>query len=133
MKNYFFLISALILIFAFSSMEDVNAQDAPEPYVMMVEYTIDEANIDKVVDLLSELQLQTLENEEGCVVFDVLLGEEDASKIFIYESYESHEAYKKHTNSPYYKKIVPQKLKALIKEEKITKVFPLNFEPGFSE
>ncbi len=133
MKNQFFLFCSLILFFAFSNIGTVKAQDANEPYVILVEYTINENDIDKVVDLLTEIQLETLENEEGCLVYDVLLAEDDPTKIFIYESYENEAAFKAHTNSAHFKQIVPTKLKPLIKQEKITKLFPLNYEADFSE
>lgn len=111
----------------------LNAQNQAKPYVIIVEFTFDEAKANQAIDLLSEMQLKTLENEEGCLVYDVLVSEENPAKVFIYESYESEAAFKIHSNSSYFKEIVAKKLKPLIKQEKITKVSPLNFEGELSD
>lgn len=128
MKTKLILFFTALLLGVFAS---VNAQNMDEPYVILVEYTFDEKDIDTALELLSEMQAQTLENEEGCLVYDLLLGEDDPNTVFIYESYESETAFKIHTNSKYFKAIVPTKLTPLIKKEKITKVIPLNQDEEF--
>lgn len=128
MNKRIFLFCALFLIFLSANTRILKAQTSGEPYVILVEFALDGARVDEAIELLSDIQLQTLENEEGCLVYDVLLSEEDPAKVFIYESYESEDAYKVHSNAPYFKEIVLKKLKPLIKSQKITKVFPLNFE-----
>lgn len=128
MNKRIFLFCALFLIFLSANTRILKAQTPGEPYVILVEFTLDGAKVDEAIELLSDIQLQTLENEEGCLVYDVLLSEEDPAKVFIYESYESEDAYKVHSDAPYFKEIVLKKLKPLIKSQKITKVFPLNFE-----
>ncbi|MDO5524012.1 MAG: putative quinol monooxygenase [Bacteroidia bacterium] len=133
MKQQVFLFCATVLMLLCTNSGVVKAQTQPEPHVILVEFIFDETKLDEAIDLLSELQMQTLENEEGCLVYDVLLSEEEPTKIFIYESYENEAAFKAHTNSAHYKEILSKKLKPLIKQEKITKVFPLNFEGQFSD
>lgn len=128
MKKQFFIICALALTFLFANSGMVKAQEQTDPYVILVEFTFDKAKVDEAIELLSEMQLQTLENEEKCLVYDVLLSEEDPTKIFIYESYENEAAFKAHGQTPYFKDLVQKKLQPLIKQQKITKVFPLNFE-----
>ncbi len=131
MQKKILWISAIFMMSVFSLPSTLAAQEvSEEPYVILVEYTVNAAHVDEAVDLLSEMQLQTLENEEGCLIYDVLLGIEDNTKIFIYESYQNEAAFKAHTNSKYFKEIVPVKLKPLIKQEKITRVSPLNFNAG---
>lgn len=127
MKNYFLIFCSLFLLF-FHNTSTIIAQEIGDPYVVLSEIDIDESNFDVVVDLLSELQKNTLEKEEGCIVFDVLLVENDFTKIFIYESYDDLLAFSSHTNSAYYKRIVNKDLKAYIKQETKTKVFPINNE-----
>lgn len=128
MNKRIFLFCALFLILLSANTRILKAQTSGEPYVILVEFALDGARVDEAIELLSDIQLQTLENEEGCLVYDVLLSEEDPAKVFIYESYESEDAYKVHSNAPYFKEIVLKKLKPLIKSQKITRVFPLNFE-----
>ncbi len=133
MKNCYFIFCSLFLVTFFCNTSTIVAQEADELYVVLSEIDIDESNFDTVVDLLSELQQNTLNNEEGCVVFDVLLVEDNLTKIFIYESYENLSAFTAHTNSAYYKKIVNKDLKPHIKKETKTKVFPINSEVEMDE
>jgi autoinducer 2-degrading protein len=128
MKKRLFVLAALSLVFFSVFPRPSQARDAGDPYVILVEFLLNEATLDEAIDLLSEIQTQTLENEDGCLVYDVLLSEENPAQVFLYESYESGDAYKVHTNAPYYKEIVLKKLKPLIKSQKIIKVYPLNFE-----
>lgn len=128
MKKQVFLYCALFLILLSANTRIIKAQNSGEPYVILVEFVLDEAKVDEAIELLSDIQLQTLENEEGCLIYDVLLSEEDSTKVFIYESYENEDAFKAHTKAPYYNEIVVKKLTPLVKSQKITKVFPLNFD-----
>jgi quinol monooxygenase YgiN len=104
------------------------AQDVEDPYVIIVELSFDEQNLDTAVDLLLEVQALSLENEEGCLIYDVLLSEDNANTIFLYESYESESAYRIHENSTHFKSIVKNKLTPLIKKSRATKVIPLNLQ-----
>lgn len=133
MKKQVFIFCALFFMLFSANTRMLKAQTSDEPYVIMVEFVLDEARVDEAIELLSDIQLQTLENEEGCLVYDVLLSEEDPTKVFIYESYESEEAFKVHTKAPYYNAIVVKKLTPLVKQSKVTKVFPLNFEGDMSD
>lgn len=128
MQKQLFLFCTLFLMLLLVPPHALQAQTAGEPYVILVEFMLDEARLDEAIELLSDIQTQTLENEEGCLVYDVLLSEQEPARIFLYESYESEDAYKVHSNAPYYKEIVLKKLKPLIKSQKIIKVYPLNFE-----
>lgn len=128
MQKQFFLFCVLFPMLLSAYPHSSQAQTAEEPYVILVEFMLNEARVDEAIELLSDIQLQTIENEEGCLVYDVLLSEEDSARVFIYESYESEVAYKVHSNTSYFKEIVLKKLKPLIKSQKIIKVFPLNFE-----
>lgn len=120
----------IALISAFATVLQATAQDADGPYVIIVEFVFDEANIDNAIELLAEMQMQTLENEEGCLAYDVLLSDDEPTKIYIYENYENEAAFKLHSNSAYFKSIVQGKLKPLIKHEKITKVTPILQDGG---
>lgn len=130
MKKFYAYFSVAALMLFLGNMHPLYAQNN-DPYVLLTEYTVEEANMDKVIDILSEIQTQTLENEESCSVFEILLSDEDTTKIFIYESYESEAAYKKHTAAAYFKTNAP-KLKPLVKASKKTKLIPINQE-GLSD
>lgn len=134
MKRHIFILSVLLFVSAFCNIIVANTHTAEgEPYVMISVLKIDEAKIDDAIDLLSDLQLMTLESEEGCLIFDVLLSDEDPTKAFIYESYLSEDAYNKHMKSKHYSDVYLKKLSPMIKEANITKVFMLNFEGGYPE
>lgn len=123
-----FFASLLLLtgLFGFSPLMAQESDDVP--YVIIVEFTFSEDNVDQAIEYLLEMQKQTLENEEGCSAYEVLLAEDDATKVFLYESYVNDAAYKKHTSSSYYKTIVTQKMKNLVKAQRVTKVVPLSKE-----
>lgn len=128
MKKQMILFCLTLFLGCFTGSSWIQAQNNDDPYVILVEFTVDEKNRNQVISLLSEMQEQTLENEEGCLIYDVLLSEDDPTKIFIYENYESESAYDIHSNSSYFKAIVSDKLNPLIKESRITKVIPIHQE-----
>ena len=131
MKKKHILSGFILFVSLMANIGTITAQEADDPYVIIVEFTFDEKNVDKAIDLMLEMQAQTLGNEEGCIIYDVLLSEDDPSKIFLYESYENVMAFKVHENSVYYKTIVTKQLAPLIKESKVTKVVPLSQEESF--
>lgn len=124
------LLLCFAAIFFMFFAEKVEAQN--DPYTQISEYVFKESIIDNAIDLLSDLQQKTLENEPGCIIFDVLIGEDDASTIFIYESYESQNAFNSHIKKKYYLDTVA-KLKPLTKQSKTSKVFQLNLEGEMSD
>ncbi len=125
MKKQIILFCVIFCMSFGANIAAAQAQNAEDPYVIIVEFTFNEKDVDKAIDLLLEMQALTLENEEGCFIYDVLLSEEDPTKIFMYENYETEAAFKAHENSTYYKTIVSGKLNPLVKGTIITKVIPL--------
>ncbi|HTN67950.1 MAG TPA: antibiotic biosynthesis monooxygenase [Dysgonamonadaceae bacterium] len=97
-----------------------------KPVVLFVEFEFEAKDMSHALELLTEMQNQTLENEEGCMVYDILVGDEHPNTIFIYECYENNAAIKLHNNTPYFKNIVDKKLTPLIKSQKILTLSPLN-------
>jgi quinol monooxygenase YgiN len=128
MKKQIVLFCMILCAAMVANISSALAQDMEDPYVIIVEFTFDEKDADRAIDLLLEMQAQTLENEEGCFVYDVLLSEDDPAKIFIYESYESEAAFILHQGSSYHKAIITDKISPLLKGSKVTKVIPLNQE-----
>jgi quinol monooxygenase YgiN len=126
-QQFLHFFSACVLLMGVSVFS-LKAQERDMPYVIIVEFTFSEDNVDQAIEYLVDMQTQTLDNEEGCTAYDVLLSEDDATKVFLYESYENDTAYKKHENSAYFKTLVVQKLKPLIKAQRITKVVPVSNE-----
>lgn len=127
MKKQLFL--AVFVVVLFSGIHaQLPAQVAETPSVFISEYVFSEEKIDKAIELLSDLQLKTLENETGCIAFDVLLSEDNPENIFIYEAYENEKAYNIHIKKIYYIEILTKKIKPLIKSVKTTKVYPINID-----
>lgn len=125
------LFLSLSLVFAqalFAQQQETNIDE--KPVVLFVEFEFDANNMDSALDLLTEMQNQTLESEEGCIAYDILLNKEKPNTVFIYECYESNAALKAHSNASYYKNIVDMKLKPLITAQKILTLSPLN-DMGF--
>lgn len=125
----FLATAALLLTYA----NGVSAQNdepaaSPDGVVLFVEFSFDENDLDTAIELMTQMQSQVLENEEGCLAYDLLMSEEEPNKIFVYESYENQDAVKKHNNSPYFKEIVGGKLKKLIKNQTVKMLYLINTE-----
>ena len=133
MKKKLVLLMMVLFVSILAHTSAAQAQNDEDPYVIIVEFTFEERDVDKAIDLLLEMQAQTLDNEEGCLVYDVMLSEENPAKIFIYESYENEAAFTTHQRSAYHQAIITKKLTPLLKESKVTKVIPLNQDENFGE
>ncbi|HQG07889.1 MAG TPA: putative quinol monooxygenase [Dysgonamonadaceae bacterium] len=125
----FLATAALLLTYAngVSAQNDETAA-SPDGVVLFVEFSFDENDLDTAIELMTQMQSQVLENEEGCLAYDLLMSEEEPNKIFVYESYENQDAVKKHNNSPYFKEIVGGKLKKLIKNQTVKTLYLVNTE-----
>jgi quinol monooxygenase YgiN len=125
----FLATAALLLTYAngVSAQNDETAA-SPDGVVLFVEFSFDENDLDTAIELMTQMQSQVLENEEGCLAYDLLMSEEEPNKIFVYESYENQDAVKKHNNSPYFKEIVDGKLKKLIKNQTVKTLYLINTE-----
>ncbi len=97
-----------------------------KPIVLFVEFQFDANEMNLAVELLTEMQNQTIDNEEGCIAYDILLNSEEPNTIYLYECYENKAALDAHNNATYFKKIVGEKLPPLIKAQKILKLNPIN-------
>jgi autoinducer 2-degrading protein len=128
MKQQIFRIALLAFAIALINVSQSLAQatlNNEKGVVLFVEFELDQKNMETALALLKEMQIQTLENEEGCIAYDILLSEEQPNKIFLYENYENTQAQREHNNSPYFKEIVSNKLPRYIKGSKIIKLYPV--------
>ena len=108
------------------SAQQKTVTDNNKPIVLFVEFKFDTKDMDQAVELLTEMQSKTIENEEGCIAYDMLLNVEEPNTIYLYECYENKVALDAHNNASYFKKIVGEKLTPLIKGKKILKLNPIN-------
>lgn len=102
------------------------ANNDEKPVVLFVEFEFEAKDMGLAIELLTEMQNQTYENEEGCMMYDLLLSGEKPNTIYIYECYENNAAVRLHNDSPYFKNIVGNKLPPLIKSQKILTLSPIN-------
>ena len=122
-----FLTFSFFLIFSQSlTAQQQTVDNNGKPVVLFVEFQFDAKDMDFAIELLTEMQNQTYENEEGCLTYDILLSTENPNTIFIYECYENNAAVELHNNAPYFKDIVVKKLVPLIKSQKILTLSPVN-------
>ena len=123
---YFILLSIIMVISNNLSAQQKTVADNSKPIVLFVEFEFDTKDMDLAVELLTEMQNQTIENEEGCIAYDILLNVEEPNTIYLYECYENKAALDIHNNAPYFKEIVNGELSSLIKARKILKLNPIN-------
>lgn len=125
------ILQILILSIMMVTSNNVSAQQKPvtdnsKPIVLFVEFEFDTKDMDRAIELLTEMQNETIENEEGCIAYDMLLNVEEPNTIYMYECYENKAALDAHNNAAYFKNIVNDKLAPLIKTKKILKLNPIN-------
>ncbi len=120
----FFSISLIFSNSVFANNQIVN--DDEKPVVLFVEFSFDANDMGLAIELLTEMQNQTYENEEGCISYDLLLSAEHPNTVFIYECYENKAAVDLHNKAPYFKEIVTKKLVPIIKTQNIKKLSPIN-------
>ncbi len=128
MKQRLFLLFTLILFCLFGGNAQIFAQENKNerPVVIMSEIIFDANDIESATEILTNLQMDTLEKEDGCVAFDLLQNDSNPNVIYIYEDYENEAAYKKHMTSSYYKEYMTNKIVPLIKSKKSTTLYPIN-------
>ena len=119
------LIASLVFSHSLFSQGQV-IENNGKPIVLFVEFQFDAKDMDLAIELLTEMQNQTYENEEGCITYDLLQSEENPNTIYIYECYENSAAVKLHNSATYFKSIVEKKLVPLIKSQKILTLSPIN-------
>lgn len=96
------------------------------PVSLFVEFKFETNNVNLAIKLLTDMQNKVIEHEEGCIVYDILLNDEEPNTIYLYECYENNKALELHNNAPYFKDIVEKQLAPLIKTQKIIKLHPIN-------
>ena len=123
---HFILLSIIMVISNNLSAQQKTVADNSKPIVLFVEFEFDNKDMDLAVELLTEMQNQTIENEEGCIAYDILLNDEEPNTIYLYECYENKAALDVHNNAAYYKNIVDKQLSPLIKGRRVLKLKPIN-------
>lgn len=109
-----------------SSAQQNKKSNNEDPIALFLEFQFEAEDMDFAIELLIEVQNQTIENEEGCIAYDILLNDEEPNTIYLYECYENKAALDVHNNAAYYKNIVDKQLSPLIKERRVLKLKPIN-------
>lgn len=71
-------------------------------YVILVEFDLKEGARDAFLPLVLENAARSLEDEPGCLVFDVLSVANDPDRIVLYEVYRDKEAFGEHLKAPHF-------------------------------
>lgn len=109
-----------------SSAQQNKMSNNEDPIALFLEFQFEAEDMDFAIELLTEVQNQTIENEEGCIAYDILLNDEEPNTIYLYECYENKAALDVHNNAAYYKNIVDKQLSPLIKDRRVLKLKPIN-------
>lgn len=109
-----------------SSAQQNKKSNNEDPIALFLEFQFEAEDMDFAIELLTEVQNQTIENEEGCIAYDILLNDEEPNTIYLYECYENKAALDVHKNASYFKEIIEKQLVPLIKAQKIIKLHPIN-------
>lgn len=71
-------------------------------YALAVTFQIDPAKFDAFMPLVLKNARVSLANEPGCRQFDVCTDSARAGEVFLYEVYDSPDAFKAHTKAEHY-------------------------------
>lgn len=120
----------IVSIILFMSNNLVAAQQSKlntdTPISLFVEFQFEAKDMDDAIELLTNMQNKVIEYEEGCIIYDILLNDEEPHTIYLYECYENKTALEAHNNTSYFKDIVEKQLAPLIKTQKIIRLYPIN-------
>ncbi len=120
------IISIMMVISSNLSAQQKKVSNNEKPIALFIEFQFETKDMNLAVELLTEMQNQTIEHEEGCIAYDILKNNEEPNTIYIYECYENKAALDAHNKASYFKEIVDKKLSTLIKEQKILKLNLIN-------
>lgn len=67
---------------------------------LVVEFDIKPEHRQAFEEVIRGHAKRTLDSEEGCLQFDVLIPKEDANKVFLFECYRDAAAFDTHAQSP---------------------------------
>lgn len=76
-------------------------------YCIIVKNQVKEGCREKYLEAMLPNAKASLENEEGCIVFDVLEAREEPNTFYLYEVYESTDALDVHKQTDHYKNSRP--------------------------
>jgi autoinducer 2-degrading protein len=86
---------------------------------LVVEFDIKPAHRAAFEEIIRFHAKRTLDTEEGCVQFDVLIPQRDANKVFLFECYRDDAAFEAHGKSPLLAE-TREKYKDMIEDRRIT-------------
>ena len=67
---------------------------------LVVDFTVKSGTKSQFLDIITEHASKTLENEEGCLQFEVCDPVEGENRVFLYEMYADDAAFEVHKASP---------------------------------
>ncbi len=102
----------------------VQAEQAHSPLVRIAEIEIDPAQLDKYKAAVTEEIETSIRNEPGVLAIYSVALKEDRSQLRFFEIYADEEAYKRHLESPHFKKYVAA-TKLMIKSRKLIETIPV--------
>ena len=72
-------------------------------HVVCVDFEVKPGHLAEFMPLMKAQAKNSLELEDGCRRFDVSIDREDGCKVFLYEIYDSEEAFQSHLASDHFK------------------------------
>lgn len=73
---------------------------------IVVEFPVQPDRVQEFVKFATTHAKRCLDNEPGCLMFDVSIADEDPTTVWLYEAYRDEEALKIHNAQPYLKAFV---------------------------
>lgn len=96
-------------------MKNINAANSPGAFVVIAEFVVKEGLMDTFLTHAFDDARHSVDEEPGCLQFDVLRTPEVANGVLFYEVYSSKEAFDDHLATPHvarFRAILPDHLEA---------------------
>ncbi len=85
---------------------------------IVVEFPVKPELVQKFVEFAKAHAKRCLDNEPGCVMFDVCVADDDPTTVWVYEAYRDEEALKIHNAQPYLRAFIDGFMPMLAKERR---------------
>ncbi|KPV42226.1 putative quinol monooxygenase [Alicyclobacillus ferrooxydans] len=93
--------------------------------VLTAKYQCKAGTADQVESLLREM-MSLVQQEQGCIHYLVNRSEDDPDSFLLFEQYEDEAALAKHSETPYFKRIVLDSIVPLLERRERTLYTPLH-------
>lgn len=93
-------------------------------YIILVDFYVKENHINEFISLLKRNSENSLNNESGCMVFDIFCVSDDNTHIVLHEEYSSRDEFEEHLKTSHFMDF-DESVKNYVLSKKVTELVKL--------